>query len=338
MGTPIIEIKNLGKTFTTKNGSVRALDNINISINKGDIYGIIGMSGAGKSTLVRCMNLLEKPTEGSVWIDGQNIMELPEKELRKVRYSMGMIFQQFNLLEQRTAERNILFALEIAGYDKTKAKARAAELLELVGLSDRAGAYPSQLSGGQKQRIAIARALANNPKVLLCDEATSALDPTTTRSILELLKDINRRLGITIVVITHEMSVVEEICSHVAIIDKSHIAEQGSVEEIFTNPKTDIAKRMIYPDGETLSSHVGERRLRIVFDGSSSYDPVIAKMILECKAMVNILAADMKNIEGIARGQMVIQLPEDDLTAEKVLNYLRSNGLTVEEVKNDGSI
>ena len=338
MGTPIIEIKNLGKTFTTKNGSVRALDNINISINKGDIYGIIGMSGAGKSTLVRCMNLLERPTEGSVWIDGQNIMELPEKELRKVRYSMGMIFQQFNLLEQRTAERNILFALEIADYDKTKAKARAAELLELVGLSDRAGAYPSQLSGGQKQRIAIARALANNPKVLLCDEATSALDPTTTRSILELLKDINRRLGITIVVITHEMSVVEEICSHVAIIDKSHIAEQGSVEEIFTNPKTDIAKRMIYPDGETLSSHVGERRLRIVFDGSSSYDPVIAKMILECKAMVNILAADMKNIEGIARGQMVIQLPEDDLTAEKVLNYLRSNGLTVEEVKNDGSI
>ncbi|MDO4288965.1 MAG: ATP-binding cassette domain-containing protein [Eubacterium sp.] len=338
MGIPIIEIKNLGKTFSTKNGEVRALDDINISINKGDIYGIIGMSGAGKSTLVRCMNLLEKPTEGSVWIDGQNILEMSEKELRKVRYATGMIFQQFNLLEQRTAERNILFALEIAGHDKTKAKARAKELLELVGLSDRADSYPSQLSGGQKQRVAIARALANNPKVLLCDEATSALDPTTTRSILELLKDINRRLGITIVVITHEMSVVEEICSHVAIIDKSHIAEQGSVEEIFTNPKTEIAKRMIYPDGETLTAHVGDRCLRIVFDGSSSYDPVVAKMILDCRAMVNILYADMKNIDGTARGQMVIQLPEDETTAAKVLSYLKNNGLTVEEVNNDGSI
>ena len=338
MGIPIIEIKNLGKTFSTKNGEVRALDDINITINKGDIYGIIGMSGAGKSTLVRCMNLLEKPTEGTVWIDGQNILEASEKELRTVRYSMGMIFQQFNLLEQRTAERNILFALEIAGYDKNKAKARAAELLELVGLSDRADSYPSQLSGGQKQRVAIARALANNPKVLLCDEATSALDPTTTRAILELLKDINRRLGITIVVITHEMSVVEEICSHVAIIDKSHIAEQGSVEEIFTNPRTEIAKRMIYPDGEQLTAHVGERCLRIVFDGSSSYDPVVAKMILECRAMVNILYADMKNIDGTARGQMVIQLPEDETTAAKVLSYLRANGLTVEEVNNDGNI
>ncbi|MFR2404564.1 MAG: methionine ABC transporter ATP-binding protein, partial [Eubacterium callanderi] len=192
--------------------------------------------------------------------------------------------------------------------------------------------YPSQLSGGQKQRVAIARALANNPKVLLCDEATSALDPTTTRSILTLLKDINKRLGITIVVITHEMSVVEEICSHVAIIDKSHIAEQGSVEEIFTNPKTAIARRMIFPDGENLTGHVGKNCCRIVFDGSSSYDPVIARMILECKALVNIMYADMKNIDGIARGQMVIQLPEDSTTASKVLNYLRSNGLTVEEV------
>lgn len=329
---PIIEIRSLGKTFHTKSGDVKALDDINITIHKGDIFGIIGMSGAGKSTLVRCMNLLEKPTEGSVLVDGEDISEISEKDLRKVRYSMGMIFQQFNLLEQRTAEKNILFALEIAGYDKSKARGRAAELLELVGLSDRAQSYPSQLSGGQKQRVDIARALANNPKVLLCDEATSALDPTTTRSILTLLKDINKRLGITIVVITHEMSVVEEICSHVAIIDKSHIAEQGSVEEIFTNPKTAIARRMIFPDGENLTGHVGKNCCRIVFDGSSSYDPVIARMILECKALVNIMYADMKNIDGIARGQMVIQLPEDSTTASKVLNYLRSNGLTVEEV------
>lgn len=330
---PIIEIKGLGKTFETKNGQVKALDDINLTIHEGDIYGIIGMSGAGKSTLVRCMNLLEKPTEGCVLVDGQNIAELSEKELRQVRYSMGMIFQQFNLLEQRTAERNILFALEIAGYDKHKAKARAAELLELVGLADRAGAYPSQLSGGQKQRIAIARALANNPKVLLCDEATSALDPTTTRSILELLKDINRRLGITIVVITHEMSVVEEICSHVAIIDKSHIAECGTVEDIFTNPRTAIARKLIFPEGENLTgASLGTRCCRIVFDGNASYDPVIARMILECKALINIMHADMKTIDGTVRGQMVIRLPEDSASAERVLNYLRANNLTVEEV------
>lgn len=334
----IVRIRGLNKTFRGKAGTVVALDGIDLDIMRGEMFGIIGLSGAGKSTLVRCINFLEKPTEGTVEVDGQELGRLSKGELLAARRRMGMIFQQFNLLEQRTAERNILFALEIAGHDKTKAKARAKELLELVGLSDRADSYPSQLSGGQKQRVAIARALANNPKVLLCDEATSALDPTTTRSILELLKDINRRLGITIVVITHEMSVVEEICSHVAIIDKSHIAEQGSVEEIFTNPKTEIAKRMIYPDGETLTAHVGDRCLRIVFDGSSSYDPVVAKMILDCRAMVNILYADMKNIDGTARGQMVIQLPEDETTAAKVLSYLKNNGLTVEEVNNDGSI
>ncbi|MEG0379385.1 MAG: ATP-binding cassette domain-containing protein, partial [Eubacterium sp.] len=322
---PIIEIKALGKTFQTKSGDVKALDDINIRINQGDIFGIIGMSGAGKSTLVRCMNLLEKPTEGQVFVDGLDLSKLTEKELRKIRYAMGMIFQQFNLLEQRTAEKNILFALEIAGQNKEDAKKRTAELLELVGLSDRAQSYPSQLSGGQKQRVAIARALANNPKVLLCDEATSALDPTTTRSILTLLKDINKRLGITIVIITHEMSVVEEICSHVAIIDKSQIAEQGSVESIFTNPQTQIAKKMIYPDGNRLEGHIGKNCCRIVFDGSSSYDPVISKMILECHAVVNIMYADMKNIDGIARGQMVLQLPEDRATASKILSYLRAN-------------
>jgi D-methionine transport system ATP-binding protein len=329
---PIVEIQGLGKTFHTKAGDVRALDDINIKINEGDIYGIIGMSGAGKSTLVRCMNLLEKPTEGHVYVSGQDISALSEKELRTVRYSMGMIFQQFNLLEQRTAERNILFALEIAGVEKEEAAKRTADLLELVGLTDRAQSYPSQLSGGQKQRVAIARALANRPKVLLCDEATSALDPSTTRSILNLLKDINKKLGITIIIITHEMSVVEEICNQVAIIDKSHIAEQGSVEEIFTNPRTEIARRMIFPEGDDLLGKVGQNCCRIVFDGSSSYDPVVAKMILECKALVNIMYADMRNIDGVARGQMVIQLPEDKNTASKVLSYLRANALKVEEV------
>ncbi len=333
---PIIEIRGLGKTFKTKIGNVRALENINLTIRQGDIYGIIGMSGAGKSTLVRCMNLLERPTEGEVIVDGQDIAQLPEKELRKMRYAMGMIFQQFNLLEQRTAERNILFALEIAGYDKTKAKERAKELLELVGLSDRADSYPSQLSGGQKQRVAIARALANNPKVLLCDEATSALDPSTTRSILALLKDINKRLGITIVVITHEMSVVEEICSRVAIIDQSHIAEEGTVEEIFTNPKTAIARQMIFPEGETLPSPApGKRAVRIVFDGRTTGDAVIARMILECQALVSIVYADMKNIDGVPRGQMVLELPEDQDAADRVLDYLKNNHLSAEEVNPD---
>jgi len=329
---PVVEIVGLGKTFDTKNGPVCALDDINIQVNEGDIFGIIGMSGAGKSTLVRCMNLLERPTEGQVLVDGQDIAQLSGPDLRTMRYAMGMIFQQFNLLEQRTARKNILFAMEIAGKSKEEAEARADELLELVGLSDRADSYPSQLSGGQKQRVAIARALANRPRVLLCDEATSALDPSTTRQILTLLKDINRNLGITVIIITHEMSVVEEICNRVAIIDKSHIAEQGRVEDIFTNPRTDIAKRMIFPEGEAIRGQVGKRCLRIVFDGSSSFDPVVSRMILECKAMVNIMYADMKNIEGIARGQMVIQLPEDMALASKVITYLRSEGLKVEEV------
>jgi len=329
---PIIEIKDLVKTFHPKSGEVKALDGINLRVSQGDIYGIIGMSGAGKSTLVRCINLLEKPTSGHVFIDGQDISTLTEKELRTTRYSVGMIFQQFNLLMQRTAEKNILFPLEIAGVDKETAKKRTAELLELVSLPDKAKAYPAQLSGGQMQRIAIARALANNPKILLCDEATSALDPSTTRSILNLLKEINRKLGITIVIITHEMSVVEEICSHVAIIDESKIAEYGRVEDIFRNPKTEIAKKMIYSERELSPVAMGKNFYRIVFDEKSSSDSVMAKMIMETKSMVNILYADMKNIEGVTYGQMVIQLPEDELSASRAIQYLRSHQITVEEV------
>ena len=332
---PIIEIKDLAKTFHPKSGEVKALDGINLTVNQGEIYGIIGMSGAGKSTLVRCINLLEKPTTGSVFIDGQDISTLTEKELRTTRYSVGMIFQQFNLLMQRTAEKNILFPLEIAGVEKNIARKRTAELIELVGLPDKAKAYPSQLSGGQMQRIGIARALANNPKILLCDEATSALDPSTTRSILKLLKEINRKLGITIVIITHEMSVVEEICSHVAIIDKSKIAEYGKVEDIFRNPKTEIAKRMIYSESEQSPVVMGKNFYRIVFDSKSSSDSVMAKMILETKCMVNILHADMKNIDGITFGQMVIQLPEDELSTSRAIHYLRSHKIIVEEVGND---
>ena len=332
---PIIEVQSLEKIFQTKNGNVQALKDINLEIQKGDIFGIIGMSGAGKSTLVRCINLLERPTAGRVLFDGKDMTTLNNVRLRQARRSMGMIFQQFNLLMQRTAESNICFPLEIAGVSRQKAKARAKELLELVGLTDRAGAYPSQLSGGQKQRVAIARALAPNPKVLLCDEATSALDPTTTASILALLKDINKRLGITIVIITHEMSVIEEICNRVAIIDSSHIAESGSVEDIFFRPQTAAAQKLVYPEGrrtEDFSGSFASPCYRIVFDGSSSFEPVVAGMVLECKAPVNILYADTKNIDGKAFGQIVIQMPEDRLLTEKMLRYLELRGLTVEEV------
>lgn len=330
---PAFRIENLSKSFQTAGGTVTALRDINLTIQKGDIYGIIGLSGAGKSTLVRCMNLLERPTEGTVYFDGRDLNALEPKELRRARWQIGMIFQQFNLLEQRTALQNVLFALEITGQEKDAAKKRALELLEIVGLTDRADSYPAQLSGGQKQRVAIARALANNPSVILCDEATSALDPKTTRQILDLLKELNKKFGITIIVITHEMAVVEEICTNVAIIDNSRIAETGTVEQIFNNPQTDIARRMIYPEGD-FNGKVGQRAIRIVFDGASSYEPVFADMILECKALVNIMFADMKNLNGTAIGQMIIQLPEDDSTAEHVIGFLRARGLIVEELSN----
>lgn len=328
----IIELVNLGKTYVSKTSSVMALKNINLQIYQGEIFGIIGLSGAGKSTLVRCINLLERPTEGTVIFDGRDLIKLSEKELSIARQSMGMIFQQFNLLMQRNAIGNICFPLEIAGMTKAQAKKRAVELLEIVGLSDKAYSYPSQLSGGQKQRVAIARALATNPKVLLCDEATSALDPTTTRSILELLKDINKRLGITIVVITHEMSVIEEICQRVAIIDHSQIAEVGSAWEVFTKPKSQIAKKLVYPEGKKIENFTGRKCCRIVFDGQSSYEPVIANMILECKAAVNIIFADSKDIDGKAYGQIVVQLPEDEKTAKKIVDYLYAQNLNIEEL------
>jgi D-methionine transport system ATP-binding protein len=331
-GTPLIQIRGLSKVFRTESGDVNVLEDIDLDIREGEILGIIGMSGAGKSTLVRCLNFLEKPTKGTVYFDNQDLSALSQKELYKVRQSMGMIFQQFNLLMQRNVLKNVCFPLEIAGVRKNEAETRALELLEMVDLSDKARAYPSQLSGGQKQRVAIARALANNPKVILCDEATSALDPATTKGILALLKDINKRLGITIVIITHEMSVVEEICQRVAIIDSRHIAEVGYVQEIFTRPTTEAARRLVFPEGERVDHFTSSRCCRIVFDGSSSFEPVIANMVLEFRQTVNIIFADTRNIDGRAFGQIIIQLPDDKLTGEKMMAYLRSRGLTVEEV------
>lgn len=248
---PIIRVENISKTFQANNGQVEAVKNISFSIEKGDIFGIIGLSGAGKSTLVRCLNLLEKPTEGNVYVDGRNLMELSQKELRKQRQNIGMIFQHFNLLMQRNVVDNICFPLEIAGVNRKEAKKRALELLDIVGLGDKAKAYPSQLSGGQKQRVAIARVLANNPQIVLCDEATSALDPQTTKSILNLLKEINQKYGITIVVITHEMAVIREICSRVAVLDGGNLVEEGTVEEIFRAPKTEEARKLIFQLPET---------------------------------------------------------------------------------------
>lgn len=325
----MIELKHLGKIYSSASGSVEALKDVNLTIADGEIFGIIGLSGAGKSTLVRCINLLERPTSGEVWVDGQNLTALSEKALLQVRRQIGMIFQSFNLLEQRTVLRNICFPLEIAGVKRDKAQARAEELLELVGLSDRAKAYPSQLSGGQKQRVAIARALATRPKYLLCDEATSALDPNTTQSILRLLKQINQTLGVTIVVITHEMRVIEQICQRVAVIDQSCIAEIGNVSDVFTHPKSDIAKALILPKSptENLPPCTG-KRLRLVFDGSCSNEPVISRITLECHVPVNILFADTRIVEGSIYGHMVIDLPSDPQQFHDVLRWLEHNHIS----------
>ncbi|MBP3476788.1 MAG: ATP-binding cassette domain-containing protein [Lachnospiraceae bacterium] len=337
----MIEVRNLSKTFVTKDAKVEALQDISLSIQAGDIYGIIGMSGAGKSTLVRCLNFLERPTAGTVEIEGEDLGSLSEKELRMKRREIAMIFQHFNLLMQKNVIDNICFPLDIAGIPKKDARKRAEELLEIVGLTEKAKSYPSQLSGGQKQRVAIARALAANPKILLCDEATSALDPQTTQSILQLLKQINREYGITIVIITHEMAVVREICSHVAIIGDGHLVEQGRVLDIFSHPKTAEAKELIVKGGgeehRTLESHQkelmkGKCCVRIVFSDNSSFEPVIANMVLKFGQPINILKADTKNVEGIARGEMILSLPDDKEIQESMKSYLLERGLAVEEV------
>ena len=337
----MIEVQELCKTFETDEGKVEALQNITLSIRAGEIYGIIGMSGAGKSTLVRCLNYLERPTSGTVSIEGKDLGALSEAELRKTRREISMIFQHFNLLMQKSVIDNICFPLVIGGMKKKEARKRAQELLEIVGLSEKASAYPAQLSGGQKQRVAIARALTVNPKILLCDEATSALDPRTTQSILQLLKEINKNYGITIVIITHEMSVVREICSHVAIIGEGHLVEQGRVSDIFAHPKTPEAKELILKgsgtDRRTLEDQQrelmkGKSCIRIVFSVNSSFEPVIANMVLKFGQPINILRADTKNVEGIARGEMILSLPDEQSVQEEMKAYLTERGLAVEEV------
>ena len=334
----MIELQHVSKTFETAGGRVDALKDVSLTIASGDIYGIIGMSGAGKSTLVRCINMLERPTSGKVIVNGQQLDAMTPAQLRAARREITMIFQRFNLLMQRTCLQNICFPMELAGVSRKEAQSRARELLELVGLPDKAQAYPAQLSGGQQQRIAIARALATNPKVLLCDEATSALDPNTTHSILTLIKDINQKLGITVVVITHQMSVVEEICDSVAILDGGVVMEEGSVQEIFANPKTAAAKRLVAPNGGSaardLSSFAPDDHVvRVTFNGSSTAKPLVASLAAEKGILVSVLSADTRDLSGQCYGSMLLKLPADVEQAKQAAAYMRSQpGVTVEEV------
>ena len=329
----MIELKHITKRFPTAEGEFTALNDVSLTIGDGDIFGIVGMSGAGKSTLVRCLNLLERPSQGQVVIDGEDLCAMSQKELTLRRRSISMIFQHFNLLMQRTCLDNICFPMEIAGKKGPEGKKKARELLDIVGLPDKADAYPAQLSGGQKQRIAIARALASDPKILLCDEATSALDPKTTRDILRLIQDINRRLGITVVIITHEMGVIEEICSHVAILDHGVLQETGTVEETFSNPKTEAGRRLVYPDGVIIDQLPAANVIRIAFNGSSSYEPLIASLAMDCQVKVNILGADTRNVDGKAFGTMLLGLPENAEERERAIQYIKNQpNVTMEEV------
>ena len=332
---PMIQVENLCKRFETKGGTVEAAKSISFSIEKGEIFGIIGLSGAGKSTLVRCLNLLERPTSGTVKVNGKNLTELSEKELRKERQKIGMIFQHFNLLMQRTALDNVCFPMEIAGIGKAEARKKALEYLRIVGLEEKALSYPSQLSGGQKQRVAIARVLASDPQILLCDEATSALDPQTTKAILELIKEINRDYGITVVVITHEMSVVQEICDKVAVLERGSLVETGTVEELFRNPKTDEARKLVFSGRTQIQEMKGKRLVRVTFREKSSFEPVIANLVLTYRTPVNILYADTKNINGQAQGEMILQLPELEEVADKMIQYLKEINMGVEELSFD---
>lgn len=333
----MIEIKNLSKTFAVSGGSVEALKNVSITVPDGEIYGIIGMSGAGKSTLVRCINMLERPTEGKILIDGCDIGSLTESELRKARRDITMIFQGFNLLMQRNCLKNVCFPLELAGIKKAEAVKRAEELLKLVGLEDKMKSYPAQLSGGQQQRVAIARALATHPKILLCDEATSALDPQTTHSILSLLRSIHDKLGLTVVIITHQMSVIEEICTRVAILDNGTVAEEGPVGEVFSSPKSEAAKRLVYPEGykDTLNAFEGGKVVRVVFNGAfAAKTPLIAQMAMERNISVSILSASTRNIGGKVFGNMLLGIPGDGNRIDDAIDYLKSiPDIFAEEVK-----
>jgi len=323
----MIEIRNLSKSFVTSDGPVDALKNVNLTINNGDIYGIIGMSGAGKSTLVRCINMLERPTEGNILLDGRDLGALNKKELREVRHTVTMIFQGFNLLMQRTCLKNVILPLRLSGVPTAEAEKRGRELLEIVGLPDKANAYPAQLSGGQQQRVAIARALATNPEVLLCDEATSALDPKTTHQILDLIRDINKKMGITVIVITHQMSVVQEICNRVAILEHGEVVEEGEVAQVFANPKAEATRNLVYPemaDSAAISDEHGQR-VRIIFNGGpAAKTPLIARMAMEVGVAASILGASTRSVGERAYGYILLEIPGGPDELAKAVNFLRA--------------
>lgn len=325
----VFRLEHVSKIFRDKNSELKAVDDVSLSIYEGEIFGVIGMSGAGKSTLVRTLNRLEDVTSGKIRFEDKVLGELSQPELRKARQSMAMIFQGFNLLMQKTVLANVILPMKIAKVDRKERKKRALEMLEIVGLADKAKAYPAQLSGGQRQRVAIARALSMNPKVLLCDEATSALDPKITEEILALLKKINQELKLTVIIITHEMSVVEKICDRVAIVDHGKLAEIGPVKEIFTNPKTEVARHLVLPGGQEDNPFdmTDKRCFRLVFDGYSATEPVIANLTEATGEKVNILSANTKSVGGVGFGQMIIEIPKDPASAEKVLQYLGQTGI-----------
>ena len=332
----VLKLVNVCKTFYSDGKEFDAVKNVSLEIQKGEIFGIIGLSGAGKSTLIRCMNRLETPTSGDILIDGESVLTMKGRQLRQLRKKVTMIFQQFNLLMQSTVAKNVRYPLELARMPRAKADARVKELLEIVGLADKADAYPAQLSGGQKQRVAIARALASDPEVLLCDEATSALDPMTTQSILSLLQDINRRLGITIVIITHEMAVIRQICTHVAILDGGQVAEEGSVDDVFTHTRSEAGRRLFgfvsdYSAPPEIDAPVD--MLRIVFDGMKINEPVISEFSQKTGIAMNILHADINLLNGKRYGQMTIERPKKDADAQLLIDTLTKEGIKVQEVR-----
>lgn len=329
----VFRLENVTKVYKNDGKEFSALKGIDLDIEEGSVFGIIGMSGAGKSTLVRTLNRLEDVTSGSVKFYDQDLAELSPSQLRKIRRQIAMIFQSFNLLGQRTVLSNVMQPLKIAGIKGKEAKEKALEMLEVVGLADKKNQFPSRLSGGQRQRVAIARALASDPKVLLCDEATSALDPRMTGEILDLLKEINKTRKLTIVIITHEMSVIEKICDKVAIIDDGNLAETGDVKEIFRSPKSQAAKRLVFPSNPYDPSQPDSRLIRVAFDGLAASRPFIAELVEKTGRKVNILSANTKSVGGIGYGQMVLELPGSADDQDVIIDFFTGNGLSISEVE-----
>lgn len=341
----MIQLSNIEKIYDGASGPVHALKGIDLHIKRGEIYGVIGLSGAGKSTLIRCINMLERPTKGNVIVDGEDLTAMSDSQLRKARKSIGMIFQHFNLLSSATVYDNVAFPLTLIGTKKAEIEKKVLPLLELVGLADKKDQYPAQLSGGQKQRVGIARALASDPKVLLCDEATSALDPQTTKAILELIRDINQKLQLTVVLITHEMQVIKEICDNVAVIENGVICEQGTVLDVFTNPQQSITKEFIsviisrdipeaFKEAKISQTPIPNSSLlvRLSFIGNSAEEPVISSLIRRFAVDTNIIYGNVDHIKSTPYGTLVLEITGEDEEIQKSLNYLQERNLGIEVI------